>query len=110
MYYPSLGSVGKASVSGLRAATRLPSRSPVGDLLTSEELFTNSCNKFYEQAPKARRKMVATLDKLDICHRQKSHTTLSLSKKRVDTAPVGRGGTDPQASHSAQHQTVAPLA
>jgi hypothetical protein len=81
-------------------------------ILTSEELFTNrftnSCNKFYEQAPKARRKTVATLDKLDICHRQKSHTTLF--NKRVDTAPVGRGGTDPQASHSAQHQTVAPLA
>jgi hypothetical protein len=90
------------------APTRLPSRSPVGDLLTSEELFTNSCNKFYEQAPKARRKTVATLDKLDICHRQKRayHTI----HKRVDTAPVGRGGTDPQASHSAQHQTVAPLA
>jgi hypothetical protein len=85
----------------------------VGDLLTSEELFTNrftnSCNKFYEQAPKARRKTVATLDKLDtFVDRQKLHTTLF--NKRVDTAPVGRGGTDPQASHSAQHQTVAPLA
>ena len=85
----------------------------MGDLLTSEELFTNrftnSCNKFYEQAPKARRKTVATLDKLDtFVDRQKLHTTLF--NKRVDTAPVGRGGTDPQASHSAQHQTVAPLA
>jgi len=73
-------------VSAVSAPARLPSRSPVtacgvGDLLTSEELFTNrftnSCNKFYEQAPKARRKTVATLDKfqdkLDICHRQKSH-------------------------------------